>query len=152
MLVRISIQNVPKNKQEILRSMHEPDNPHKQTEKNAVTAFDLRSFYRRSFYRRQSYFYRLKTRNVFFHKISRIKYNKFNFFLISMISVECENQWFSTRVPPEQSRGSARSYTNFHFILLIKPKAVFCIRQLNYCSGAPQAIGNFLRVPLQQKN
>ena len=34
-------------------------------------------------------------------------------------------QWFSTRVPPVQSRGSARTYTTFHFILSIKLNAVF---------------------------
>ena len=59
------------------------------------------------------------------------------------------DQWFSTRVPrssrvpPIQSRGSARSYTNFHFILLIKLNAVFCIRQLNYCTGVPRAAEMF---------
>ena len=56
-------------------------------------------------------------------------------------------QWFSTgvprnpRVPPVQSRGSARSDTNL--ILLIKLNAVFCIRQLNYCTRVPRATGMF---------
>ena len=42
-----------------------------------------------------------------------------------------------------QSRSSVRSYTNFRFILLIKLNAVFCIRQLNHCTGVPQTIGMF---------
>ena len=56
-------------------------------------------------------------------------------------------QWFSTRVlrnprvPPVQSRGSAKSYTNL--ILLIKLNAVFCIKQMNYCTGVPRATGMF---------
>ena len=79
----------------------------------------------------------------FFYKISTIKYNKFSLFLILMISVECVDQWLSTRVPPVQSRDSARSYTNFCFILLIRLNAVFCIRQLNYCTGVPRATGMF---------
>ena len=37
------------------------------------------------------------------------------------------------------NRGSARSDTNL--ILLIKLNAVFCIRQLNYCTGVPRATG-----------
>ena len=53
------------------------------------------------------------------------------------------DEWFSTRVPPVQLRGSARCYTNFPFILLIKLNAVFCIRQLNYCTGVPRAAGMF---------
>ena len=40
-------------------------------------------------------------------------------------------QWFATGVLPVQSRGSAKSYTNF--ILLIKLNALFSIRLLNYC-------------------
>ena len=31
----------------------------------------------------------------------------------------------------------------FHFISLIKLHAVFCVRQLNYCSGVPRANGMF---------
>ena len=53
------------------------------------------------------------------------------------------NQWFSTRIPPVQSRGSARCYMNFHFILLIELNAVFCVRQLNYCTGVPRVTGMF---------
>ena len=45
----------------------------------------------------------------------------------------------STRVSPVQSRGSARSYTNFYFILLIKLNAVFRTGQLNYCTGVSRA-------------
>ena len=37
------------------------------------------------------------------------------------------------------NQGSARSYTNFHFILLVKLNAVFRMRQLNYCTGVPRA-------------
>ena len=50
-------------------------------------------------------------------------------------------QWFSTRVPPVQSRSSARSYTNF--ILIIKLNTVFCVRQLNYCPGVSRVTGMF---------
>ena len=64
--------------------------------------------------------------------------------LFSMLSL---TQWSSTgvprnpRVPPVQSRGSARSYTNL--ILLIKLNAVFCIKQPNYCTGVPRATRMF---------
>ena len=40
------------------------------------------------------------------------------------------NQWFSTRIPPVQSRGSARCYMNFHFILLIELNAVFLCKTI----------------------
>ena len=57
------------------------------------------------------------------------------------------NQWFSTgvprnpRVPPVQSMGSARSYSNL--ILLFKLNAFFCIKQTNYCKWVPRATGMF---------
>ena len=50
--------------------------------------------------------------------------------------VQTLGQWFSTRVPrnprvpPVQYRGSARSYTNFHLILLIKLNAVFLYKTI----------------------
>ena len=41
------------------------------------------------------------------------------------------------------NQGSARSYTNFRFILSIKLNAVFCIEQLNYCTGVPRVTEMF---------
>ena len=49
----------------------------------------------------------------------------------------------STRVLPVQYKGSTRSYTNFHFILIIKLMLLFCMGQMNYCTGIPQATGMF---------
>ena len=51
------------------------------------------------------------------------------YLLVQLLLQDCLDtitQWFSTRVPQVQSRGSARSYTN-------------CIKQLNYCIGVPRA-------------
>ena len=41
------------------------------------------------------------------------------------------------------NQGSDKSYTNFHFILLIKVNAVFRIGHLNYCTGVPRATRMF---------
>ena len=55
------------------------------------------------------------------------------YLLVQLLLQDCLDtiaQWFSTRVPPVQSRGSVRSYIN-------------CIKQLNYCIGVPRANGIF---------
>ena len=55
--------------------------------------------------------------------------------MINRVSKKLLYQWFSTRVPPE--------VTQILFILLIQLNAVFCVTQLNYCTGVSRGTEMF---------